>query len=168
MEQTLKYGDKHPSKDSYFIGYRTTNGKKTIKWCSKKVFEKKNLNNTHLCSIHRNNNPFKYAIINIARRSKDKDMSFNVTEDYLKELWEKQKGLCHWFNVPMDTQSKENSKNPLKFSVDRLDNSKGYIIGNVVLACYAANMGRNTCTIELWEQFLNQLKLSVAGKTSQK
>ena len=28
MTQILKYGDKHPEKDSYFIGYRTIDGKK--------------------------------------------------------------------------------------------------------------------------------------------
>lgn len=44
-----------------------------------------------------------------------------------------------------------------KPSLDRIDRLKGYVKGNVVLSCYAANIGRNETPVDIWVDFLDVL-----------
>jgi len=52
----------------------------------------------------------------------------------------------------------ENSKDPQQPSLDRLDPEKGYVKGNVVLTCLAANFGRNRTNIERFKEFVELLR----------
>jgi hypothetical protein len=61
--------------------------------------------------------------------------SFNLTLEDINELWNKQKGLCYYSYIPMIT--KVCSK--FKMSIQRLDDTKGYIKENVVLCCIEFN-----------------------------
>ena len=76
----------------------------------------------------------------------------NLTKEYLIELKEKQKGLCYWLNIPIDFTLKDKLR---KVSLDRLDNQKGYEIGNVVLTTLFANLGRGNANITETKCFLN-------------
>lgn len=80
----------------------------------------------------------------------------DLSPEYIKELWDKQNGLCFWFKVPMTITSKR--KFPSKPSVDRIDNSKPYTKDNCVLCCYSANIGRNENNVDDWTQFLNLIR----------
>lgn len=91
----------------------------------------------------------------IKRRYPQTDLS----PEYIKELWDKQNGLCFWFKIPMTITRK--SKYPSKPSVDRLDNSKPYTKDNCVLCCYSANIGRNINNVEAWMVFVNTIKEQV-------
>jgi hypothetical protein len=88
----------------------------------------------------------------IKKRYPQTDMS----PEYIKQLWEKQNGLCFWFKIPMTITSKH--KFPSKPSVDRIDNNKPYTKENCVLCCYSANIGRNTNNVDDWICFLNTIK----------
>ena len=82
-----------------------------------------------------------------------------LTVKDINEMYEKQNGLCYWFNVPLIPSN--NSKHPQQPSLDRLDRNKGYTIDNVVLTCYSANIGRNENSVEDWEAFIKVLKLNL-------
>lgn len=97
-----------------------------------------------------------YMYASISRRAKDKGDEFDITKDFLQELFESQQGRCYWFGVPLIPTGEK--RHPQKPSLDRLDCSKGYTRGNVVLTSHAANMGRNCSTVEQFEDFVAVLK----------
>ena len=72
------------------------------------------------------------------KRSKENEWSFDLTPDFLVELFHKQNGLCYYTNTPLDWDcwGKKNAT-ANSMSVDRLNNTKGYTKDNVVLAIYA-------------------------------
>lgn len=77
----------------------------------------------------------------------------NITVKNLRELKEKQNGKCYWLGVDMDFTYKDTLRKP---SLDRLDNSKGYEIDNVVLTTVFANTGRRDATTEEMKEFINK------------
>lgn len=87
--------------------------------------------------------------------SKKRGKEHNLTVNDIDEIYKSQNGLCYWFNIPLIPSDKK--KNPQQPSLDRLDQNKGYIKGNVVLSCYSANIGRNENDLETWKNFLNLL-----------
>jgi hypothetical protein len=84
----------------------------------------------------------------IKAKQKDKD----INKKFLDYLLEKQNGNCYWLNIPLDLTMKDALRKP---SLDRLDNSKGYSIDNVVLTTVFANTGRRDATINEFKYFLN-------------
>ncbi len=82
---------------------------------------------------------------------------FDIDVDYILELYEKQNQKCYWFGIKLEPSTV--SKYPAKPSIDRLDNNKGYVKGNVVISCMAANYGRNSCDAEVFESFCKQLRI---------
>lgn len=71
---------------------------------------------------------------------------------FLERLSKEQSGLCYWLNIPIDFTMKDKLRKP---SLDRLDNSKGYEIGNVVLTTVFANTGRRDSTIKEMKEFVD-------------
>lgn len=74
---------------------------------------------------------------------------------YLEGLLEQQGGRCHWLGIPLVPSLVH--RDPRRPSVDRLDLAKGYVRGNVVLACQFANMGRSTTDADSFSVFLSEL-----------
>lgn len=68
-------------------------------------------------------------------RCKDKLREFSISLEYMFELWENQKGRCAYTNLPLLATA--NQFNTV--SLDRIDSSKGYVVGNVQLVCAAVN-----------------------------
>ena len=97
--------------------------------------------------------------------SKSRDCENTLSVNDIEEIYKKQNGLCYWFNVPLiPTLTKKHPQQP---SLDRLDRLKGYTIDNVVLCCYAANIGRNETDVETWNNFIDVL-LNKSSKTEEK
>jgi hypothetical protein len=84
---------------------------------------------------------------------------FDIDEQFVSELYEKQNGKCFWFNV--DLKPSNIAKYPWQPSLDRLDREKGYTKDNVVLACYTANIGRNTSDEATFSLFVKDLKETI-------
>jgi hypothetical protein len=98
-----------------------------------------------------------YFLLKDAERHSDKPIL--IDENFILELFEKQNGLCYWFKVKLQPSSE--AKYPWQPSLDRLDRFKGYEPGNVVLACYSANIGRNTASAEIFNMFVIDLKTAL-------
>ena len=89
---------------------------------------------------------------NAKRYGKD----FDIDENYILELYEQQNHKCFWYGVKLEPSLL--NKYPTKPSLDRLDCDKGYVKGNVVISCMAANLGRNSCDPEVFQKFCEQLR----------
>ena len=83
-------------------------------------------------------------------RQRNKD--FDLTLEYLKELWESQNGICPFTGFELEARTYDGkSDNPLNIksaSLDRIDNSKGYVEGNVRFVSVMFNFARNTFSDE--------------------
>lgn len=78
-------------------------------------------------------------------RQRNKD--FDLTPEYLKELWESQNGICPFTGFELEARTYDGKRdNPLNIrsaSLDRTDNSKGYVKGNVRFVSVMFNFARN-------------------------
>ena len=85
-----------------------------------------------------------------------KNMDLEVDRFFIEELWDNQKGLCFWTQVPLLKNGPP--KHPQKASLDRIDPSKGYLKENVVLTCQFANLGKSDVNIRSFFEFLRILR----------
>lgn len=95
------------------------------------------------------------ARISKLRGHGERDLEINI--DDIKDMWEKQKGLCYWLKIEMSLKDLAIKDSPFAPSVERLDNDLGYVPGNVVLASRFANRGRGAYNGDDFEQRLNDL-----------
>lgn len=106
--------------------------------------------------------PFKYSLNKARSRSKSRGEVTDLTLEYLKEIWETQKGLCSYTNIKMEmprsSQDEDIKKSPTKLSLDRIDPSIGYIQGNVEFVCYCVNVMKNDFTKDQMVDFINEIK----------
>ena len=84
--------------------------------------------------------------IKVARyRSKLKSRDMDIDLPFLKRLWENQGGKCALCGVPLNlplNSDRFGTKNPYNASLDRIDNSKGYIKDNVRFIAHIASIAR--------------------------
>jgi len=107
-----------------------------------------------------------YEMLSSAKgRAKEKGWDFNLTNEFLKELNEKQGGKCAYTNINLDwdyNRKGENriicAANPTRASLDRIDSSKGYTKDNVQLVTFVVNMIKNAFTES---EFLSTCQLIV-------
>lgn len=94
-------------------------------------------------------------------RASSKALPFNLTLDYLKELYEEQEGLCAVTNKPFCFTS-----HPTKYvadkdsvSLDRVDPELGYTQGNVRFVTFQVNCAKGFYTDdEFYEMCANALR----------
>jgi len=94
--------------------------------------------------FHREDKLFKTLARTARARARLNGIDSEITEQDLTKLWDEQKGLCYYDGTPMDKISGHGvtNKNPNKVSIDRLDSSKGYVLGNVVLCKFKYNKAK--------------------------
>jgi hypothetical protein len=92
---------------------------------------------------------------NLLSTTKRRNCENTLTIDEILEIYQNQNGLCFWFKIPLIPTL--TNKHPQQPSIDRLDRFKGYTKDNVVLSCYAANIGRNETSVEVWQNFISLL-----------
>lgn len=83
----------------------------------------------------------------VALKNKTKD----ITLEELKEIWDKQEGICPITGWKMTLRMKEKQRKqavPNQASLDRIDHTKGYIKGNLRFVSLMANYCRNTFSDE--------------------
>lgn len=88
---------------------------------------------------------------NAKRRAKIKDLDFNLTiEDIVIPEF------CPVLGIKIDTDN--NKLNPSSPTVDRIDNTKGYVKGNVRVISWRANFIKSDSTIDEMEKVLQYMK----------
>lgn len=82
------------------------------------------------------------------RRAKDrydrKKLKVEITPEYLKKLWDQQEGKCAVSGVKLTHNEYGQNKHYNQASLDRIDNAKGYVEGNVRFVLLMVNYGMNT------------------------
>lgn len=108
--------------------------------------------------------PFKYFIKKAKERSVSKKnqkyMTFDITLEYLKDLWEKQNGTCAISGVKMELPATlaENRSSPFCASLDRIDSSIGYMQGNVQFVTQFCNLGKRSFDTDIVLNFIQAVK----------
>lgn len=89
------------------------------------------------------------------KRAAKMGFEYNLDLTYVTELWIKQKGRCQLTGQIMSFHpGTQWNKNPLSCSIDRIDNSKGYIKGNVRLLTHWANNAKSTWDFNVFENMI--------------
>lgn len=81
----------------------------------------------------------------------------DIDLEYILEMWENQKGLCAVSGIKMafgfsDVEKDKYNRyvrKPFNASIDRIDNNKGYVKGNVCLVCSIINYFKGANDMEL-------------------
>lgn len=81
----------------------------------------------------------------VKERSKKINVEFNLTKEYLESIYPTD-GMCPLLNIALNWHSP--SKHDSTPSLDRIDNNKGYIKGNVQWVSWRANLLKNDATPE--------------------
>lgn len=68
-----------------------------------------------------------------------------ISADALELIWNAQGGKCALTGWDMTMELGRGSV-PTNCSIDRVDSTKGYVVGNVQLACRAANVAKSDLT----------------------
>lgn len=79
-------------------------------------------------------------LVNIHSSAQSRNLEFNLTFECVKKLLEYT--TCYYTNVPF-TEDGPNAR-----SFDRVDNEKGYVVGNVVACTVDINGKKNNLSIE--------------------
>lgn len=96
----------------------------------------------------------------ILYRVKNKGLDLDVTADYLYDLFQQQQGVCAITGVPIHLG--RSGQRTTTASPDRIDSSKGYVVGNVQWVHKTVNSMRNSMSLE---EFRDWCKLVVDFKT---
>ena len=95
--------------------------------------------------IRRNkNNPIKVRLDYARERAIKFKREFNLTQEYLHLLLEKQNNECALSGIPFEKEGK------FSFSIDRADSSKGYTKDNIQLVSQYVNVMKNDMAQELF------------------
>lgn len=92
-----------------------------------------------------------------------KPEAVTITVEHLLQLWENQKSLCALTGWPLTTELGR-GKIVTNCSLDRIDSSKGYELGNVQLVCVAANVAKSNLS---QSDFINLCKAVVKATDAQ-
>lgn len=106
--------------------------------------------------------PFRWFVLRARQRAYKKGPT-NLTPSYLKELWEKQGGICPFTRwallLPDSTNGWKNGAHPKNASLDRINNDRGYVQGNVRFVSVMANAARGQFSDEALRQFCRAVAL---------
>ena len=102
---------------------------------------------------------FKAKLRKIKDNAKNRGLEATITIDECLKLYETQKGLCHYTGEKLvlkafigKTNNRQNFDEFKNFcTLDRIDNLKGYVSGNIVLSTYKVNIARGQLT---YDEFL--------------
>lgn len=105
------------------------------KTCKKCISKKKHIHT-----------PYQFLIRSLSRAktsSRINNYDFNLTQNYLNDLYRRQNGKCALTGIKMTFDT----NNDTNISIDRTDSSKGYIKGNIQLTCFFINQMKSDLTL---------------------
>ena len=95
-------------------------------------------------------------LLGCKQRAKDKNIEFDLSQEFLKELWDKQNGLCALSKIAM-TYKLDEGRIYTNVSVDKINPNLGYTKDNVQLVCMAVNQMKSDLRIEELYMFCEAL-----------
>ncbi len=94
----------------------------------------------------------KKRLITVKSRAKTNNIQFDIDYDYLKSIWDKQKGKCAITKLPFEDIPEGLGAKPMALSIDRINPPKGYVRGNIRLVLYSVNVSINQWGIDYFLQ----------------
>lgn len=94
---------------------------------------------------------------NAASRSKTKGWPFDLTIDFLVDLWNEQEGYCALTGRELLIGSTNRRWSEDLVSIDRIDNNKGYTKDNVWLVAQPVNYAKGVQTLEEFVRMCRQV-----------
>lgn len=92
----------------------------------------------------RKNDPFLMATIQKKKQAKSRGIEFNLTRDFLEDLWQQQDGKCAALGTPIEFN--RDLRSDSLATIDRIIPHLGYTQGNVKWLSGLANRVKNNCT----------------------
>ena len=102
---------------------------------------------------HRKNNPFLHRCTRAKNRAKGLGLPFDLTPEYLKEIWT---GECPILKVDINLVTDRSDEHAAE--LDRFDPELGYVKGNVHWLSRKANRIKNNTSVEILENLLKWMK----------
>lgn len=93
------------------------------------------------CRASKEKAPKKYLVLSAKMRARKKEIEFSITENDIEIP-----DVCPVFGTPLRACPEKRSMDSP--SIDRIDNDKGYVPGNVAVISYKANMIKSIGTAE--------------------
>lgn len=98
---------------------------------------------TNLERYQRNTNSFNgrmnRLVIGARASAKNKGYEFSINKQDMIDAWKAQDGKCIYTKWEMSTKTNDSKL----VSIDRIDSSKGYIVGNIQLTCWCVNRAKS-------------------------
>lgn len=133
-----EYAKTHPKKE-YNGSYYEKNKDRLIRQSKERYYREKEKNPIHI------------LFLRLRSRAKEKGIEFNIEESDIIIP-----SICPFLGTPLFfSLGKQTNNSP---SVDRRDNSKGYIKGNICVMSLAANRMKNDLTISLAKRFVHYME----------
>lgn len=154
---------KHKAKGMCFRCYDKAQYHKDPKAKARKHRVWASKNTDHLRSYSkkwRENNPVKKVLFSVKAGAKKRGIPFALTEDDLRAVWVE---VCPVFGIQLTANSKRENNS---LSVDRIDNSVGYVPGNICVMSWRANRLKVDATVQELELLVNYMKATSDTKTS--
>ena len=111
--------------------------------------------------MYKERNPGKVLFNSAKRRAKDKNFEFNIEETDIN-----MPTMCPILDIPIlkvYTEGKKSGPTPNSASLDRIDNNKGYVKGNVQVISHLANTMKASATEEQLIKFANWILKTYVG-----
>jgi hypothetical protein len=131
-------------KEFYYSGYNKIMSEKQP---SRREYTKTYFNNMDI---------FKLRFRTAKQRARKSGLEFNITLEHILSLYEKQNRICYISGVELSLEK----HSPRTVSLDRIDSSKGYVIGNVVLCTDFINRSKSDYTIDEFKELILEIKIS--------
>lgn len=89
-----------------------------------------------------------------------RDIIFLLKEEDITAQYKKQKGVCFYTGETLSWTKGDNNK----ISIDRIDSTLGYEVGNIVLCCARVNIMKGNLPQEQFKKYISEIYIKWAGK----
>ena len=92
-----------------------------------------------------------------------RDLDFDIDIDYIMNLLVKQQGKCArtGWDLEFTRGGKWDGKNPRGCTMDRINNRRGYVRGNIELVCGVANVLRGKLDVDTFNDICRAVTKTV-------
>lgn len=145
-------------------GIKIRKCKKTI---CKECFTKRQKSHNHSLDDDRKlDKCLRWRFLSARDRARRGGLDFNLTFEYVKNLWKEQDGKCALSGIQM-TFLLQDGRIPTNVSIDKIDRLKGYVQGNVQLVCMACNQMKSDLSEDELYYFCQQIVKTYEDKNKE-